>query len=116
MSFKCLRLEEPEKRAWLESANVYLGEDKTPFDVMIKEDSPGVYELQLRSESLCNDPLLYTETVAELSPYGNLNQDITCQSESDGKLYKLEDIPGDESLYHEWKSAFHPFDIGPEDL
>jgi len=115
VSFKCLRVEMTEKREWLEQANIYLGKDRTPFDVTVEETSPGLYELELRSEALCDDPLLYAETNAELSPYGNPNEDIMCQSEEDGSLYKLADVPGDDSHYHEFKSAFHPFDLGSED-
>lgn len=116
VSFKCLRLEHSEKRKWLERANTYLGKDHKPFSLSVREPSPGLYEVTLRHEALCDDALLYAETVSELSPYGNPNEDIICQSEKDGKLYKLGDIPHDDSLYHEWKSPFHPFDGGEEDL
>uniref|UniRef100_A0A7S1HI88 MRH domain-containing protein n=1 Tax=Hemiselmis andersenii TaxID=464988 RepID=A0A7S1HI88_HEMAN len=116
VSFKCLRVEMDDKRKWLEEANIYLGKDRIPFDLTVEESSPGLYEMTLRSEALCDNPLLYAETVSELSPYGNPNEDIMCQSDLDGRLYKLADVPGDDSHYHEYKAAFHPFDLGQEDV
>jgi len=114
VTFKCLRVEVEEKRTWLEDANIYLGKDKTPFDMTVVEPSQGLYQIELRHEALCADPLLYAETVAELSPYGDPNEDIMCQSEKDGKLYKLGDVPRGDGYYHDWKTAFNPMDIGEE--
>lgn len=41
---------------------------------------------QIRSEALCDDPVLHSETPAEISPIGDPMRDIMCQSERNGEV------------------------------
>jgi hypothetical protein len=45
LKFKCLKIEEPGFRQWLEDSHVYLDKDHVPFDVHVHETALGVYEM-----------------------------------------------------------------------
>mmetsp|Transcript_50733 Transcript_50733/g.123659 ORF Transcript_50733/g.123659 Transcript_50733/m.123659 type:complete len:429 (+) Transcript_50733:125-1411(+) len=118
--FQCLQMHfenEIGTRMWLDRANVYLDKDRIPFDIFIEEPRAGLYEVVIKSEALCErDSPIYQETDVELSAEGSPLHDITCQSEKDGQVYELWEVPMQEGYEHEWKEAYHPWDDGEEDL
>jgi len=109
LKFKCLKIEEPGFRQWLEDSHVYLDKDHVPFDVHVHETALGVYEMTIGTEALCQEDLLYQETILELSQFGNLEEEVVCQSEESGMVYKLKDVPNDNRFWHKFQEAVNPW-------
>jgi len=109
VKYKCLKIQQEGYKQWLESSNVYLDDDHVPFDVQVYETALGIYEMQIRTEKLCEHDLLYQESTLELSQFGNLDDEVVCHSEETGMVYKLKDVPSDDRFWHKFKSAVNPW-------
>jgi len=86
------------------------GREHVPFDIEVLEVGTGIYDVVVRSEALCASPLLRLETVTELDPFGDILEDVVCQSEESGEVYPLRDVPGDDRFYHKFRQALSVVD------
>ena len=86
------------------------GREHVPFDIEVLEVGTGIYDVVVRSEALCASPLLRLETVTELDPFGDILEDVVCQSEESGEVYPLRDVPGDDRIYLKFRQALSVVD------